>query len=120
MEILWQNIFTQEAVDNESSLVIHDPKEKTWRIPVNVDDLTTKVQKLYGSVGSQDREVEYPQISWVREALEKFVSIGLAEKRQGDKEYTSALVLWFSQWYLVFMKHIWFRGALCLQKLMVF
>lgn len=87
MEILWQNIFTQEAVGNESGLVTYNAKDKIWRIPVNLDTLTNKVQKLYGSVGSQNREVEYPQTSWIRDAFDKFVSIGLAEKGPKDKEY---------------------------------
>ena len=87
MEILWQNIFTQEAITNQSGLVTYNPNDKIWRIPVNLDTLTTTLQKLYGSVGAQNREVEYPQNSWIRDALEKFVSIGFAEKGQADKEY---------------------------------
>lgn len=87
MEILWQNIFLQEAIDNESGLVTYLDKEKIWKIPINLDELTTTVQRLYGSAGSQNREVEYPQPSWIREALEKFISIGLAQKGEVDKEY---------------------------------
>lgn len=87
MDILWQNIFTQEAINNQSGLVTYHLNDKIWRIPVALDTLTTTLQKLYGSVGAKKREVEYPQNSWIREALDKFVSIGFAEKGSTDKEY---------------------------------
>jgi hypothetical protein len=87
MEILWQNIFNREAMSTSSKQTIYNSKEKIWQIPVTIDELTTELQKLYGADGKQNREVQYPQITWVREALNKFVSINLAKRGQADREY---------------------------------
>ncbi len=87
MEILWQNIFTPEAFGGENENVIYDASEKIWRIPVDLDELTKKVQRLYGSVGDQNREVEYPRTSWIKDALDEFVSIGLAQKQEESRGY---------------------------------
>lgn len=87
MEILWQNIFTKEAVNNPNGSIVYSEHDKVYRIPINAVVLTKEIQKTYGSVGGQDREVEYPHIDWVREALDKFVMIGLAEKSANDNDY---------------------------------
>ena len=87
MDILWQNIFTQEALTNQDGKSRYDDKEKVWRIPIQVDALTLNIQKLYGAVGGENREVEYPQKAWIKEALDKFVSIGLAVPGSQGDEY---------------------------------
>jgi len=87
MDILWQNIFTQEALTNQNGSSKYDDKEKVWRIPIQLDTLTRSVQKLYGAVGGENREVEYPQKTWIKEALEKFVSIDLAVSGSQADEY---------------------------------
>lgn len=87
MDILWQNIFTQEAFTNNDGKSRYDDKEKVWRIPIHLDALTLNVQKLYGAVGGEEREVEYPQKAWIKEALDKFVSINLAVPGATTDEY---------------------------------
>lgn len=87
MDILWQNIFAQEALTNNDGKSRYDDKEKVWRIPIQLDALTLNVQKLYGAVGGENREVQYPQKKWIKEALDKFVSINLAVPGTSTDEY---------------------------------
>ncbi|MEL7656606.1 MAG: hypothetical protein AAGU75_11935 [Bacillota bacterium] len=87
MDILWQNFFTKEALTNHDGKSRYDDKEKVWRIPIQLDELTINVQKIYGAVGGVNREVEYPQKAWIKEALDQFVSIGLAVLGLQEDEY---------------------------------
>lgn len=81
MVTLWHGIFNEKKSELE-----YDEVLKCWPIQVQVSELTTEVQKLFGSPGDQDREAEYPRQKWVRLALDAFVRIGYA-KHIGDDEY---------------------------------
>jgi hypothetical protein len=87
MDILWQNIFNQESLNTQNGMSSYDSKEKVWRISLNINELTKNVQKLYGSVGGSNREVEYPRKTWIKKALDSFVKIGLALHGPTDNEY---------------------------------
>ncbi len=83
MIILWQDLFTAMRVG-----VDYSDQDKAWLLDVRVHELTLELQKLYGSHGHQDREVEYPKLDWVREALDTFVSIKLARRINDNGNYT--------------------------------
>ena len=74
MSILWQDIF------NSKPRRTLDPKSKVYLFEINVQDLTFELQKLYGSEGNSYRDVEFPQVSWIKSALDAFVEIKYAEK----------------------------------------
>lgn len=82
MEILWQVIFTERKSETE-----YDNEFKAWVFEINLDELTNDLQNLYGSEGNNPREVCYPRIGWVREAMEGFVNLGLAQKTSGKGNY---------------------------------
>lgn len=68
------------------SEVDFDESLRCWPLRVNVYDLTKEVHRLFGSEGGRPREVEFPQVDWVRRALDAFAAAGLAEPL-GNGEY---------------------------------
>ncbi len=82
MEILWQHVFTpmKESVQYDHSL-------RAWPLPVSVSHTTHELQRLFGSQGGDPRDVKYPDEDWVEEALDAFVSIGLAKRSAAPKTY---------------------------------
>jgi hypothetical protein len=75
MTILWQDIFTEMKQKVE-----YDQNAKAYPLNVNVENLTLELQKLYGVVGKEPRQITYPRVEWVRDALDCFVKLGLAKK----------------------------------------
>ena len=80
MVVLWQDIFTQRAVETE-----YDESLKAYAFEADVGELASSLQKLFGSEGNEEREREYPQRSWVREAMDAFVTLGLAGQLGTDR-----------------------------------
>ena len=77
MEELWQNIFNERKQEVE-----YDESLRAWPLRVNVNELTKELQKLYGSKGKNKREVAFPLNEWIREALDSFVYLKLAQKEE--------------------------------------
>jgi len=80
MSILWQDIFNSLR---ENTI---DPKSKSYQIKINLSELTIDVQKLCGSSDGDDRNVAFPKKQWIKNALNEFCEIGLAE-RIDDENY---------------------------------
>jgi hypothetical protein len=83
MAILWLDVFNELKAEVEQ-----DEQEKAWLLDVTVEQLTSDLQRLYGSIGNAPREVEFPKAQWIRDAMEAFVRLRLARKRDGRDEYT--------------------------------
>lgn len=79
MEVLWSHLFTDMKI-----AVKMDEKTKTWPIDINIPTITTDLQRLYGHIPRDEREVSFPHLKWVREALEHFEVLGLAKKKDLD------------------------------------
>lgn len=79
MSILWQNIFTpmisEERLNRES---------RTYSLPVNLDKITNELRSTYGSASRIERDVSFPRRKSVRDAMDAFVSIGLATQPDND------------------------------------
>jgi len=82
MVILWNDIFSNSRLDVE-----FDSAQKVWPIEVTVDELAIELQRLYGSSGEGARERTFPRRSWVRDALEAFTKLGLAERLDDQGRY---------------------------------
>jgi len=91
LSIIWQDIFThlKSEVDFSKQL-------KCYPIKIDINYLTNELQKSFGSIALQrsceldrneEREIEYPQNSWVKEALEILIKLGLAS-RDDENSYT--------------------------------
>lgn len=89
MEILWQVLFNEMKSEKD-----YDEQDRAWLLPVNLNDLTEDLQRLYGSTGSEPRRVAFPRVQWVRNAMDAFVSLELAQKVDD------------SQYYVVYFKKI--------------
>jgi len=84
LTIMWQDIFT--ALHRE---VEYNKGLKCYPLNVDVEDITRELQRGYGSQALQkncniepnaEREVEFPQISWVRSALDILEKLKVAKK----------------------------------------
>ena len=84
MEVLWQHLFN----DLKTS-VDYDEKTKSWPIEINVQSITLEMQKLYGQQPQEPREVSFPQVKWIRNALEHFEVLQLAKKKDFDNYVVS-------------------------------
>ena len=101
MIVLWQDLFNGMSYQLKSK-----SRDNNKHLRVTVMQLCTDLQKLHGSIGNQDREVEFPTQTWVKEALDKFVILGLAEAGSQNGEYVilfrrlrvNDLVEYFSSW----------------------
>jgi len=74
MYILWQDIFT-----DLKSQANFDEGERAWLLDVDIEPLTHELQRLYGSVASEPRSIAFPKTDWIREAMEAFVALKLAQ-----------------------------------------
>lgn len=79
MEILWTHLFNELK-----SNIQFDQKTRTWPFDINIQDITNRLQKLYGQHSAGEREASFPQIKWLREALEHFEALGLAKRKNLD------------------------------------
>jgi hypothetical protein len=82
MQKLWQNVFTR--MKSEMSDDQYDENLRCWPLDVQVADLASELQRLYGSRGETSGEVTFPRTRWVRGALEALVAAGLAEHVEGE------------------------------------
>lgn len=82
MEILWSHVF-----NDLKTYVQYDENKRAWPIDIEVPSLTAELQKLYGQFSGESREVSFPQIKWVRNALDHFEVLGLAKKNEYN-QYT--------------------------------
>ena len=78
MVILWNDLFTSMV-----SEIQFDQELKAYAFDVTVEELASELQRLYGSEGREERDRRFPRIPWVRQALDAFVALDLAEQR-GD------------------------------------
>ena len=67
MTILWQDLFTEMK-----QKVTYDQKAKAYPINVNIENLTVELQKLYGAVGIEPRQITYPRAEWVTRSSRLF------------------------------------------------
>ncbi|NMC86385.1 MAG: hypothetical protein GYA58_13980 [Anaerolineaceae bacterium] len=74
MAILWQDIFNSRKGSKK------DTQHRAYIIELSLSQLTEEMQKLYGATGKSQHDVEFPQESWIRKAMEGFVDLGLAKK----------------------------------------
>lgn len=67
-----------------------DPGTGTAPISVTVSELTTELQQAYGSraLEGDARSAEFPKITWIRSALEKFVELGMGDTAGDGQSYT--------------------------------
>lgn len=79
MVILWNDIFN--SMRDEQRL---DPQSGSQELIVSVESLTEEMQRLYGQYAREMREIEFPRRAWIRDAMEKFVRLDLAERRDDD------------------------------------
>ena len=89
LSIIWQDIFTHLSRE-----VAFSKQLNCYPININIQSLTQELQKSFGSIALQrscdldendEREVEYPKLSWVREALESLIKLELASKSSEDE-----------------------------------
>jgi hypothetical protein len=79
MERIWTD-FVMRAVAGKP----RDTNGRYVTVPVSVPAIAEQFQDAYGSRGGEDRDVAYPKTSWIRNAMDKFVSIRLARKVDAD------------------------------------
>ena len=91
LSTIWQDILTHLARE-----VDFNKRLNCYPINISIQSLTRELQKSFGSKALQqscnlrendEREVEYPELSWVREALELLIKLELAS-RLSENEYT--------------------------------
>lgn len=83
MLLLWQDLFPGKNVEQG----IYHKESKSNEFLVSVTDLTEDLQKAYGSIANGPREKNFPLNDWIRNALNMFVSIGLAAQHN-ENEFT--------------------------------
>ncbi|MHA1280263.1 MAG: hypothetical protein ACTSQ8_24040 [Candidatus Helarchaeota archaeon] len=81
MLILWQDIFNHKRVDEGT----FNPKNSRWEFIVSVDSITEELQKTYGVVSHDDREISFPKRSWIKKSLNRFVDIKFSEEIDQNK-----------------------------------
>jgi len=82
MSILWQDIFNEKK-----STLPFDEEIGGWVLEINLEEVTNDLQLLYGSDGSNFRDVRFPVTNWVREAMDAFVKLKLAERSSNGTDY---------------------------------
>ena len=84
LQILWDNLFTQYAADapvgKEPGVAI---------LTVTAAQVTRDLQTFYGFTSSGERSPGIPRASWIREALDTLVGIGLADRASDGKYFIS-------------------------------
>lgn len=88
MSIIWQDILTQEAPNSK-----YDKKFGGIPLYVNLDNLTSEIQKLYGQESNSARDVEFPRKDWIQSAMEEFINIGLARRLYNNPNGYDYLVI---------------------------
>ena len=83
MYILWQDIFTEMKSETE-----YNEDERAWLLEANINELTEELQRLYGSTGSEHRDVRFPKTKCVRDAMEALVRLDLAKRVENGQHYT--------------------------------
>lgn len=82
MVVLWNDLFTASA-----SELVFDKDLRSYAFEASPDELATELQRLYGSEGNQERDRRFPRAAWVRDALDAFVRLDLAEKSEHGEKY---------------------------------
>ncbi len=80
MIVLWQHVFnsmkTNDAFVEET---------QTYEISVNAQNLTEHLREHFGSRGSATGDPSFPLLQWVRNAMDAFVRMNLAQKGLDDE-----------------------------------
>lgn len=88
LSIIWQDILTPWKREVEFNKQLN-----CYLIETDIQTITNELQKSYGSIALQrscnidrndEREIEYPKGSWVKEALEILIKLGFASKDSED------------------------------------
>jgi len=91
LSIIWQDILTHKKSEVEFNKELN-----CYPIKIDIRELTKELQRSYGSTALQkscnidrneEREIEYPKQSWVKEALDILCKLELAAKDQ-ENMYT--------------------------------
>ena len=101
LSIIWQDILTPMKRD-----VKFNKQLKCYPIDTDIQTIINELQRSFGSIALQrscnikrndEREIEYPKGSWVKEALEILIKLGLATKDNEDN-------------YTIFFRELRLRG----------
>jgi hypothetical protein len=67
---------------------VDNPKLGTKTIPLDVTEVTTEMQRSYGSgaLEQDERSAEFPRESWIREAFEALVRLGYAYPEDQERQ----------------------------------
>ncbi len=89
ISVMWNDVFITKKNDTN-----FDPESKRYLIDIDVNSLARELQRSFGCIAirrvpsnlrrENQREVEFPRITWVRKALVLLVKIGYAQKRTED------------------------------------
>ncbi|HYX06482.1 MAG TPA: hypothetical protein VE912_07080, partial [Bacteroidales bacterium] len=88
LQRLWQDVFPSRISEAE-----YDEELKAYKIDIGVDEVTEELQSGYGSKAlsvsgvPDDRDVEFPRTSWIRNALDWLVANDLAIKSSTEDDY---------------------------------
>jgi hypothetical protein len=82
--ILWDNLFTQYAANAPMG-----KEPGVASLTVTATQVTQDLQTYYGFTSSGERSPGIPRTSWIREALDTLVGIGLADKASDGKYFIS-------------------------------
>jgi hypothetical protein len=108
LSIIWQDIFTPWHRNVEYNKTL-----KCYPLDITISQLVDELQRSFGSKALQqncgihafaEREVEYPQLSWIKDSLNILQKLGLAKQTSDDgyKVYfkrlrTADLIQYFSK-----------------------
>lgn len=85
LELLWNDVFAAMAAG-----IAHDDKVNAIPVPVDLDDVTTELQRAYGSraLERDARSADFPRKIWIRAAFEALVRANLAVRAEKEASYT--------------------------------
>jgi len=87
LSVIWNDIFNPRRQNST-----YNKEFRYYPIDINIRNLTDELQCSFGcialrgdhSLTQNEREVEFPQLSWVREALDALVEYGMAKKNTNE------------------------------------
>jgi hypothetical protein len=79
MEVMWSHLFTEKKSATQYSEIL-----KAWPFDIDINEITSELQKLFGNYTSAIRDDSHPCISWVRDAIDLFAALGLAVQKSDD------------------------------------
>lgn len=81
LQVVWDYILTAMASERPN-----DAGKNYVSVPVDVRDITQRLQQYFGFPSSGARSVEIPKLSWVRKAFETMVECDLCLRTPGNRD----------------------------------